>query len=89
VVCPEEALLFLSLGAVSSILPYKHGTNQSSPSLSLRWLQGEWLRAKTDRKMETETGGVDQVVDQLPSELKVPSSKPQHHQKEKKRKKDF
>jgi hypothetical protein len=39
VVCPGEALLFLSLGAVFSILPYI--TYQPCPSSIPTWLQGK------------------------------------------------
>jgi hypothetical protein len=46
--CPEEALLLLFL-----LPPCKNVTDWSCPSWIPKWLQGEWLRAKTDKKMET------------------------------------
>jgi hypothetical protein len=54
VVCPEEALLFLFPDAVSFGPPYRDVIHQSCPSWIPRWLQGEWLRTKTDTEMKTE-----------------------------------
>jgi hypothetical protein len=52
VVCPAKALLFPCLWADFSIFFCKHVMNKFCSSWILRWLHGEWLRAKTDTKME-------------------------------------